>query len=475
VSAAADVLYRALPAAMQSRVISHYGRRIKRERFNESFVRWQELFRRSERFSAADLRSYQDERLASLVAHAFDHVPYYRRIFDSLGLKPGDVRSVEDLAKLPVLTKGDIRAHFRDLTSTDRRQGRTRLGHTSGTTGAPLEILWDEGVDVLHNAALWRHRGWGGFTFGQPYASLLGRVIVPPENRRPPFYRVNRPWNQYLFSSFHLSAAFLPHYLEALERHDVRFLEAYPSTAYILARYLESAGSVYRMKAVFTSSETLLPMQREVIEERFQCRVFDYYGMAERVMFSGECERHAGHHLFMDYGVTEVVDDAGAPVGPGGLGRLVLTGLHNYRMPLIRYEIGDVSGVRTEPCPCGRTLPLLHAVTTKAEDIVVTPEGRLISSSVLTHPFKPLTTIEKSQLVQEDPAHITVNIVRKPGYTEADTVHLVSAIRSRVGAGVSVRVVYVDDIPRGANGKYRWVISKVPLTLGQSRSENLYE
>src|SRR5207245_2815260 len=211
------------------------------------------------------------------------------------------------------------------------------------------------------------------------------------------------------------------YYVDAIRRFGPRFMDTYPSTAYVLARYLMSRKETVPLRGVFTSSETLLQHQREVIEQAFACKVFDYYGMAERTMFASECELHTGHHVNLDYGITEIVGKDGSPVSSGQMGRIVATGFHNWAMPLIRYETGDVTAVGEKSCACGRGFPLMEAVTTKAEDLVVTPDGRHISPSVLTHPFKPLHNIRESQLLQWDRDHIVVKIVRRPQYTDEDT------------------------------------------------------
>jgi len=181
------------------------------------------------------------------------------------------------------------------------------------------------------------------------------------------------------------------------------------------------------------------------------------------VVFATECEIHQGKHLNQDFGLTEVLDQHGQTAVPGALGRIVATGFYNKGMPLIRYQTSDVTAVRVESCSCGRTFPLMENVTTKAEDIVTTKDGRYISSSILTHPFKPLHSIAESQIVQEDRDNIVVKIVRRETYSQADSDFLLSELRKRIGEGIELHLEFVDAIPRTAAGKFRWVISKVPL------------
>ena len=242
-------------------------------------------------------------------------------------------------------------------------------------------------------------------------------------------------------------------------------MDGYPSTLYVLAKYLQHSDQTFPVKAVITSSETLHDFQRAVIEERFECRVHDYYALAERTVFSGECEHHQGHHLAMELGASEAVGEDGSPVAAGSAGRLVGTTLHNLAMPLIRYLTSDITVLRPVTCKCGRGLELMDDVTTKAEDTLTLKDGRLISPSVLTHPFKPLDAIEGSQIVQTAPDAVTVRIVPGPGYNAAHTTHLIRELGARLGADVHIEVKMVDALEVSPNGKFKWVISRVSLGI----------
>jgi phenylacetate-CoA ligase len=313
-----------------------------------------------------------------------------------------------------------------------------------------------------------RHYQWAGCRLGRDgdrIAVARGNVIVPLHQKTPPFWRMNRRHNQLLLSSFHLSQANLPAYFEELRRFRPAVLDGYPSTLYVLAKFLQNRGEVFPLRAAITSSETLYDFQRAVIEERFQCRVFDYYALAERVVFSNECERHQGNHIAMEYGVAEVIDAEGYTAPRGRVGRLVGTSLHNLAMPLIRYVTNDMTAIRADRCPCGRGLDVMDDVTTKAEDMLTLNDGRLISPSVLTHPFKPLDCIQGSQIVQTAHDEVTVRIVPGETYTDAHTRHLVEALQERLGDDVRIEVRMVDHLQTAPNGKFKWVISQVPLGI----------
>lgn len=464
----ATATYERLPAWAQDLALTGYGALLDRERYGGRFREYQAFLARSEWQSREELQAYQDRRLRALVTHAYETVPYYRRVWDECGVRPEVIQGTADLGKLPLLTRDDVRVFFDELRSRSFPRARLRTGHTSGTTGTPLTVGYDPDTVWFTYAVFDRHYRWAGIRLGRGgdrVAVARGNVVVPLYRKQPPFWRRNRWHNQLLLSSFHLSKDNLPAYFEELERFKPAVLDGYPSTLYVLARFLERQNRTFPVRAVISSSETLYDFQRAVIEERFACRVFDYYAMAERVVFSGECEAHSGHHVSMEYGVAEIVDEGGQPVPEGTAGRLVGTTLHNMAMPLIRYVTSDITALKAGACRCGRGLHLMDDVTTKAEDLLTLPDGRVISPSVLTHPFKPLDCIEGSQIVQTAPDKVTVRIVPRAEYETRHTEHLLRELKARLGKGVEIEVQMVDGLERSHCGKFKWVVSHVPLGI----------
>jgi phenylacetate-CoA ligase len=402
----------------------------------------------------------QDARVRDLVRFAAERVPFYRRRWAEHGVNIGQIQGVADLPRLPLITKADVRAAGTDLLASDA--GSLAHGHTSGTTGSPLSLMYDRPMVIANNVADWRQKQWGGVELGEWVAVFLGRVVVPVARQRPPFWRANHIQKQLWCSSFHLNERHLEHYVRTIRERGIRYLEGYPSTMFILAQYLLRRGQTLPMKGVFTSSETLHAAQRAAFESAFGGAVFDFYGMAERVVFAGECDRHGGKHLFDEYGVTEIVDDEGRPVEAGTSGTIVGTSLWNRGMPLIRYRTGDVSVRDRRTCACGRGLGHLADVATKAEDIVATPDGRMLSPSVLTHPFKPFHQLLKSQIIQDAPDHVLVKLVPGSDFGDAQRELLVAGLSERLGPSMRIDTVVVEDIPAERSGKFRWVICQVP-------------
>ena len=451
------------PIWFQNLAVTLYGAKIHRERYGRKFTDKLEEFERNEWLSQDELVDYQNRKLERLIRHAYDHVPYYQLRMNELKLKPADIRTVSDLYKLPVLTRAELKKNLPALKARNYPRWQVRAGHTSGTTGSPLEIFWDNEMCVVNNVVDWRQKKWAGLRYGDRIALLVGRVVVRPGQTQPPFWRTNLIHHQLFFSSFHLHPENLRHYAEKLKEFKPRALEAYPSTAYILARYLNQRNEIIPLECVLTSSETLYPHYREEIEKAFGCPVFDYYGQAERVVFATECSAHHGHHVNSDYGILEILKDGKSPAAPGETGWMVATSLHNFAVPLIRYVTNDLTAWKTEECPCGRKFPLMEDITTKAEDFITTRDGKYISSSVLTHPFKDLHHVRESQIIQPDREHILVKIVKDAGYTDDETKKLLEGLSQRLGAEMKIEIQFTDLIPRTKAGKLRWVISEVPL------------
>lgn len=456
--------YASLPVSLQNAAITAYGWWVGRKRYGGRYTEFVEFLEEAQWWSAGKLCEWQGARLRDLVRHSMQNVSLYRERYGALGIKPEDIRGPQDLHLLPVLTRKDIVEHRSSLVADHLDPRSLSMGHTSGTTGSPLQVYYDDATTQMTYALLDRQYKWAGVRLernGDRVAVLRGNVIVPLQQSAPPYWRRNGYQNQLLMSAFHLSDATLPDYVAELERFAPAVLDGYPSTLYLVARYLLANGRTLPVSAVISASETLFEFQREAIESAFECRVFDYLAAAERVVFSTECDRHEGHHLSLEYGITEFVDEEYRSLPAGEPGIMVCTSLHNFAMPLIRYVTNDVSALKPAACTCGRGLPLMEDITTKSEDILALADGRMISPSVLTHPFKPMHAVEESQVVQLTTDHIEIRIVPRADYGPKDTNHLLTEFRHRLGDQVKVEIKLVDQIERTKSGKFKWVVSHV--------------
>jgi phenylacetate-CoA ligase len=420
---------------------------------------------RTQWLTEAELRELQERKLRSIVRHAYNTVPYYLEIFKSRGIGPDEIRSIDDLSRLPILTKETLRARHADLVSRSAGMGRLASGWTTGSTGTPINALRDRGSVIFEHAMIWRQKRWAGVDVRDRKVALWGtiwnNVIIPSTLRpQPPFWRFNAADNQMLFSYFHMSEDTLPLYVKKLAAFRPAFIEGFPSTLLILARHLRTTGGVLPVKAVFTSSEVLYDVIRKDLEESFQAPVFDLYGQAERVVAATECERHEGMHVNPEYGILELIMD-GRQAAPGEAGVVVGTGLNNYAMPLLRYETGDIGRLATRRCSCGRTMPLLAAVEGRFSDVIRTADGRIIPGNGLMGALHGIANVRRTQIIQEELRRLRVRIEREDSSMPVDVAHLRRNLEECVGAGMQIEFDMVASVAEPGRTKYQWMISRI--------------
>jgi phenylacetate-CoA ligase len=452
-------LYHRLPAPARSAAATARGLYLRRWRYGPGTEPLVAEALERDRWPAERWSAYQQERLAALLERAATRVPYYREQWTARR-QAGDTASWHALENWPVLEKETLRRDPLAFVAEDCEVRRMFHEHTSGTTGKPLD-LWQRQPTVQQWYALFeaRCRRWNGVSLHDRWALLGGQLVTPVEQRRPPFWVWNAGLSQLYLSSYHLAPDLISHYLDALERYRIRYLMGYTSSLYALAQAVLSAGRTLKQVVAITQAEPVFDYQREAISRAFQCRVAESYGMAEIAVGASECE--AGRlHLWPEAGYVEVRDGERA-VPAGTAGDLVCTGLLNADMPLIRYRVGDRGTLRagSEPCACGRLLPVLAGIEGRADDVLYTPDGRQIGR--LDPVFKAQLPIYEAQVDQEALDRIRVRYVPAPGFSAADGASIVERLRERMGP-VEVVLEAVDEVPRTRNGKFRAVICSLP-------------
>ena len=454
-------LYHRAPAPLRSVAASVRGYQLRSWRYGRETERLVEEALGRERWSAERWQEWQEERLARVLRRAATEVPFYRERW-AQRWRRGDGASWVRLEDWALLEKESVRENPRAFVATGCDVRRMFYDHTSGTTGKSLDLwLTRETVRAWYALCEARLRRWYGVSRRDRWAILGGQLVVPVGNRRPPFWVWNAALRQLYMSSYHLAPDLVAHYLDALRRYRVRYLIGYTSSLYALAQgALRLGRDDLRMAVVVTNAEPVYEHQRRAIEEAFRCPVRETYGMAEVVAAASECE--AGTlHLWPEAGVVEVLAD-GRPAGDGEPGELVCTGLMNEEMPLVRYRVGD-RGARAVTnggaCACGRTLPALASVEGRIDDLVYTPDGRRVGC--IDTIYDARLPVREAQIVQEALDRVRVRYVPAPGFTAEAGGSIIRGVRERMGA-IEVVLESVDEIPRGANGKYRAVVCELP-------------
>lgn len=457
-----EKIYERAPVTLQNLMVSLKGWQIHRVRYRSKahYQACREL-QANEQLVPDDLKALQFEQLRAFVAHCYRESPYYRRRFEAAGLQPEDIRQPDDIVKIPLLPKQDLRAHT-GLFYTQKIRPHMIDVHTSGTTGSPLTVYFLPEDIGRRYAFLERCRRWAGVAIGQRRASFTGQSIISKRQSRPPFWRYNQPGRQWLFSSYHLSPNYLPAYINALAQIQPEIIDGYPSAIHVVADQILRRGDVGRVtpKAIITSAETVLPHQRQAIETAFQAKLYNQYASSEGAPFASECKL-GRLHVHPDSGIFEILGPDGAPVPPGQPGQMVVTSFTTRLTPLLRYAIGDVAVPEDESlrCACGLPFPLLQDITGRVDDILRTPDRGFVGR--LDTVFKKLpNSIIEAQIVQTTPQEIVLRLVPDPARYRPEHANLVLAeMRKRLGQVIDIRVEQVEHIPRSANGKMRPVVN----------------
>jgi phenylacetate-CoA ligase len=449
-------LYLKLPTLLQQIACSMEGWRIQRKRFGNAFPDLLMKLEERANLYAEQIVAYRDKRLRDFILHSAGTVPFYRRRFKELKISPEDIRGLEDLKSLPILTKDEVKENCNELVSESIPPGQQILTHTSGTTGAGLRFSTTMRAIQEQWAVWWRYRRLHGISLNTWCGYFVGHSIVPVVQTIPPFWRYNYPGKQIFFSASHMNFDNLKFYVEELRRRQPPWLHGYPSLLALLASYLLDSGSElgYSIEWITTGAENLLPHQVDLIEKAFGARPRQHYGMTEAIANISEC-KHGRLHVDEDFAATEFITVPGSNIF-----KVIGTNFTNPATPLLRYDVQDLITLTDEnSCRCGNPGRVVLAIDGRQEDYIVLKDGTRLGR--LDHIFKGTVNIREAQIFQSRVGEITIRIVRGSSYTDADREKLLCEARKRVGKETEIIIEYVQKLERSERGKLRFVVSNI--------------
>jgi len=451
-----ETLYLALPRFLQNTVLSLEGYRIARRRYGRDYPEIERQVFARDRLAPSILQRYRTERLRRALTSA--HLsPFWRQQFAEYGIQPTARDPFDELAKLPILTKNEAKQSIKQIANPTLNPSQLLSRHTSGTTGSGLIIPVTRTSEWETWATWWRYRArhqidrarWCGY-FG-------GRSIVPAMQSQPPFWRVNYPGRQIMFSAYHLRADTAVHYVATIQRYRLSWLHGYPSMLALLASRIHDSGAsaANRVTVITTGAENLSEHQRTLIATAFpNARLAEHYGQAEGVANISQCE-HGKLHVDEDFSFVEFVALPDSP----GVHRIVGSNWNNDAFPLLRYDTGDNVILQTESCPCGRIGRITSSIDGRIEDYVTLPNGARVGR--LDQIFKDLVNIREAQIYQREIGAIEIRVVRGDSYSSEDTRKLLEETQKRLGHQLTPHIVYRDSLPKTSAGKLRLVISEL--------------
>lgn len=436
-----------------------YGRIPDKLRLGREFADYSKELLRNERLTRAELDAMQLAKLREMIEHCRQHVPFYKDLFDRSGFRPDHLKTLADFSHIPTLTRADLRDHFAELRADNASQFEPEQCASGGATGEPVKFLLDRKAIALEKACVRRHWLRSGYKSGEPTANLRGlRLAFEPAE----YSMIDKGENCLYLSSYDLTPNTVAAYAKAFNQFRPVLLNAYASSAALLANLISQTGlSVYSPRAIVCASETLYPHHREVIEAVFGSKVWDWYGLTELVGNASECELHNGYHISMEQGYFEVLDDNGLAVGPGEVGEIVATGLHNFSMPLIRYRTGDLGEFTDELCPCGRTSRMIKSIQGRVFEFIETPSGARLTATALNVHDNTWDNVIQFQYVQQAQDTVLLRVIKAIAYTETDERRILDRMSARFGDEIHLRIEYVEELPKTPRGKVPLIVHEL--------------
>ncbi|OGR28081.1 MAG: hypothetical protein A2277_14885 [Desulfobacterales bacterium RIFOXYA12_FULL_46_15] len=409
-----------------------------------------------------ELELLRFRKLKALLIHAGKNISFYKQRFADAGFNPEKMQAIEDIRVLPLLSKEEIRKNLDRMKWKDTPGGLFRY-NTGGSSGKPLVFYFDRRRQAYDAAARALTHKWWGVDIGDKELYLWGSPLeITKQDKMKDF----RDWltNDLLISAFEISEKKIPEMMEKIKRFKPKCVFGYPST---IALFCEVAGKFgYRLdkegvNVVFSTAEVLYDHQRESISKSFGgVPVTDCYGSREGGFVCHECEQGRYHVIEPNY-LIEFLQN-GRDVGIGEDGEVILTHLDAWGMPFIRYRTGDVAQPGEGGCTCGRTWRTIRNIRGRTTDFIVTPDGRWQHALSVIYVVRDIEGVDEFKIIQHRPDEVEVLIKIHPEIFPANgQTCIVQGFKKRMGNEVNVMVNFVDEIPRDASGKYRYVVSKV--------------
>lgn len=434
----AGELIERLPLKLRYR--AHYGR---------TFLHWLAFLKESEYWDKERHEIYQFEQLKQLLGHAHRNVPYYQRLFDDYGFNPDKLQGIEDINRLPYLTKDILRNRTEDFKANNISQKDLIETKTSSSTGTPLTIYGTKEGSEISEAFL---------------CNLLDRIGCNAKRKITFFSRGNIPagknehadrrsGKKLILSPGILSHDSIDRCYDLIRNFGPEYITGNKTVLLAFSDRIRENGlpPLTGLRAAFAYGEIIYPWQRTLMEESLGTRLFSSYGLTEGVLFGGECEHSNHYHLYPQKGIFEFLHK------PENMFEFVGTNFTNCAMPLIRYRTSDIGVMSSGPCnKCNRNFPLIERIEGRLHDFLVNKEGKPLYTSTAGIDPGVLNNVKQFQFYQDEPGLAHLRILRRNTYSEMDTLALrkeITRLFSMPESGMKVKLVFADAIPCSASGK----------------------
>jgi len=417
--------------------------------------------RRSEWKPYYDQKELQEKQLRNMINFAYETVPYYHKLFNQLKLEPSDIMTVEDLEKLPILTKETIKKNWDDFKPVNLDSMKYSVFPTGGSTGAPFRFRLLRSDRFLSAAMLYRGWGHADYELGDRMVLMGGASLDVGIDSFIVTKAHEKSRNIRKLSSFDMGTEDMRRYAKVINSFKPRFIRGYASSINFFSSFINQEKiEITAPRAIFTTAEKLMPHMRKNIENVFGREVYDTYGMNDGGISAFECSEHNGLHIDTERSIMEVVDNNNFQL-ENGVGGILATSLHNYAMPFIRYDTGDLGHIINDTCGCGRGSKLLKEVIGRQQEMLQTPEGKFVHGEFFVYIFKKIKGVTEFQVIQNKLEKITINMVLEKDFDELQ-LDTIREIVKRKSSGWEVKFRHVDKIERTTYaGKHKFVVSEL--------------
>ena len=388
-----------------------------------------------------ELQGRNERVFLKIFRKAYTKSSFYHKLYTEAGIKLEDIKCLGDISKLPVVTK-DMILHQSDALLTTSKW-KLLKNRTSGTTGTPLTVFEDWKSIWKEQAYFYCYRKRCGYIYGQPLVSLRGNL-----GKKDTMMYVHISNTLYL-SSYNINEQTVGAYYKGIEKRSPQAIEGYPSSLYNLALLLKDKGLYCNIPVCFTSSENLLDFQRQLIEERFQTKIFDHYGTTERTIRISESIKHDGYFEDPGYSINEYLKD-----------RVVSTSLINSVFPLIRYQSSDVV-ILKENTKDERVS--IDRIQGRSGNCIKGKDGSIYNNAALTFILTYSHNIRYAQFIQKKNGKVLLNIVPEAVFSSQNLDELKQMIDLKIGLAnleLEINLIKEQDLIYTTRNKYSYIISE---------------
>ena len=449
-----EKIYDFSPWRIKNLLVSVFNLQNLVQRRTGNYRTYKKLHKKYESLDSNELASLQREKFKAFIHHLLEKSDFYKQRLQGISLAD----EINNLQSIPILEKDELRRNNHSIMTLPPSKGLSAF--TGGTTGMPLKVVFtkddfQERVAIIDN---FRER-YGYFYGKSKVAWFSGRKILSKQDeKKKRFWRYDSVLRIRYYSTFHLSAKNKSYYIYDLSRFQPEYMSGFPSAMYDLAEYIESNGieSSLKIKAIFTTSETLLPYMRERMERVFKCKVYDQYASGEGAPFIYECSEGKMHYS-LPSGIIEIVNGNNRPSKEG---EMLVTSFTSYGTPLLRYRIGDFGVLSDTACSCGLKYPVFERIEGRSKDFIYSEQrGKLYNAQIGDIVKAEIRGMKNIQLIQETISKITLNMVTTEGFKNEELELLISKLEDRVGTEMEIEVNQVDNLIREESGKVKLIIN----------------